>query len=101
MTIGRREPGDNRYFYGLIDEVKVWNYALSQRDIALEYNGAPLWLVHVAGITFLAGRLIHARGILRERFKGRVLGMQLTIWTILALAAANLLFLPSARLFGQ
>ncbi len=60
---------------------------------ALEFNGAGAWILHLAGITFLSGRMIHARGILAKSFKQRVLGMHFTIWTIVALALLNTLYL--------
>lgn len=65
----------------------------------LEYNGANVWLIHLTGIIFTTGRIIHCRGILQEQFKGRVLGMQITIYTIFALAGLNILFLPFSKLF--
>jgi hypothetical protein len=38
LTIGQR--GDNSYFYnGMVDEVKIWNRALSTEDIGREYRG--------------------------------------------------------------
>lgn len=67
---------------------------------ALEYNGGHLLLVHVLGIVFIVGRLIHARGLLSANLKHRVLGMHLTLWPLLALAVCNLLYLPYGKLFG-
>ncbi|MGS2717834.1 MAPEG family protein [Eionea flava] len=62
---------------------------------ALEFNVGHSWLLHAFGILFLAGRMIHAYGILREQLPKRVLGMALTFITIVGLAAANFLaFLP-------
>ena len=63
----------------------------------LEYNGGNLWLIHIAGISFVIGRLIHCHGILTEKLKGRVRGMQITVWTIIALAILNLVYLPYAK----
>ena len=60
---------------------------------ALEYNNAHLILVHILGITLIAGRIIHAKGLLSSVLKLRVLGMQITIWTIIALAVINILYL--------
>jgi uncharacterized membrane protein YecN with MAPEG domain len=62
--------------------------------MALEYNGAPLWLVHPLGVLLLAGRVIHARAILSDDLKARVTGMELTVWSILLMAGGNLVFLP-------
>jgi uncharacterized membrane protein YecN with MAPEG domain len=58
----------------------------------LELNGAPWWLVMLPGFSLTAGRLIHAKGITEPppNFGRRVLGMKLTINTIIALAVLNL-----------
>ena len=58
----------------------------------LEINGAPWWLVAVPGITLIAGRLIHAKGINMPPpdFSQRVLGMKFTFNTLIALVVLNL-----------
>ena len=58
----------------------------------LEINGAPWLLVAVPGITLIAGRLIHARGINMPPpdFSQRVLGMKFTFNTLIALVVLNL-----------
>jgi len=58
----------------------------------LELNGAPWWLVAIPGITLIAGRLIHAKGINTPPpdFSQRVLGMKLTFGTLITLAVLNL-----------
>lgn len=66
--------------------------------LVLEYNGAPLVLVHTLGLLLLVGRLVHANAILTNNLKTRVLGMQITIWILIGLASANLLFLPYGKL---
>lgn len=58
----------------------------------LEYNWGNIWLINLAGISLVTGRIIHARGILSKNLKGRVIGMQFTIWTIIFLAVSNLLY---------
>lgn len=68
---------------------------------ALEFNAANLWLIHGFGLALLGSRLIHARGLLGEVMRLRVLGMQITIFSLIGLACANLLYLPYDRLFGQ
>ncbi|WP_063344230.1 MAPEG family protein [Vibrio jasicida] len=65
----------------------------------LEYNGAPVWWIHLAGITFIIGRVIHAKGILGEELKGRVTGMKLTFLTMIGLVALNLIYLPYDHLW--
>ena len=58
----------------------------------LELNGAPWWLVAIPGISLIAGRLIHAVGIrvAPPDFSKRILGMQLTFLTLIALVVLNL-----------
>ena len=58
----------------------------------LELNGAPWWLVALAGITLIIGRLFHAKGINTPSpdFGNRILGMKLTFNTLIALIALNL-----------
>jgi uncharacterized membrane protein YecN with MAPEG domain len=60
--------------------------------VLLELNGAHMALVHFGGIAVLAGRLLHARGLLTESLRYRVLGMQVTIFTLIGLALANLAY---------
>jgi uncharacterized membrane protein YecN with MAPEG domain len=66
---------------------------------ALEYNKTNILIVHISGLSLVLGRLIHAKGILSENLKRRVLGMQITIYTILGLALINFAYLPYAQLF--
>jgi len=58
----------------------------------LELNGAPWWLIAAPGVTLIAGRLIHAKGINvpPPDFSKRILGMQLTFLTLIALIILNL-----------
>ncbi|MGZ8165462.1 MAG: MAPEG family protein [Methylobacter sp.] len=58
--------------------------------ILLELSGAHLALVHSGGIAMLVGRIVHARGLLTGNLRYRVLGMQVTIFTLIGLAFANL-----------
>ena len=67
---------------------------------ALEYNGGHLVLVHILGLLFTAGRIIHALGLLSADLKGRVLGMKLTIFPIIALSVCNLIYLPYSKFLG-
>jgi uncharacterized membrane protein YecN with MAPEG domain len=68
---------------------------------ALEVDNAPVALVHTAGVSLICGRLLHAIGILRERLGLRVLGMQITLGTIIGLALINLVYVPYAGLFSS
>lgn len=66
---------------------------------ALEYNEANILIIHLLGISFITGRAIHARSLLLDNLKGRVLGMQITIYTIIGLAILNIVYLPYSQLF--
>lgn len=65
----------------------------------VEYNGASVWLIHLAGIAFVIGRIIHARGILGEDLKERVTGMKFTFFTMIGLVVLNLIYLPYGNLW--
>lgn len=54
----------------------------------LEASGGHALLIHIAGLAVVAGRVIHARGLLSDALRERVLGMQLTLFTIIGLALA-------------
>ncbi|MDD5319694.1 MAG: MAPEG family protein [Methylococcales bacterium] len=60
--------------------------------VLLELSGAHTALVHSGGIAMLAGRILHARGLLTRSLRYRVLGMQVTIYTLIGLAFANLAY---------
>ncbi|WP_272165707.1 MAPEG family protein [Vibrio diabolicus] len=65
----------------------------------LEFNSAyPTW-IHLTGIIFVIGRIIHARGILEEDLKRRVRGMQVTFLVILSLVVLNMIYLPYDKLW--
>ncbi|MCJ2376983.1 MAPEG family protein [Vibrio sp. ZSDZ34] len=64
-----------------------------------ELNGTPLFWVHIMGILFVLGRIFHAKAILNRTMKGRVIGMQFTLFTMLGLVASNLLYLPYENFF--
>ncbi|MCK8062304.1 MULTISPECIES: MAPEG family protein [Vibrio] len=65
----------------------------------LESNSAyPTW-IHLTGIIFVIGRIIHARGILKEDLKRRVRGMQVTFLAILSLVVLNMIYLPYDKLW--
>ncbi len=59
---------------------------------SLEYNQANLIIVHLFGITLITGRLIHARAIILANLKRRILGMKITLFTILGLAIVNIIY---------
>ena len=60
--------------------------------VLLELSGASLWLVHLGGVTIVVGRVLHAKGLLTQSLKYRVLGMQFTLFTIIGLAVINIAY---------
>ena len=56
-------------------------------------------IIHFLGPSFIAGRIAHAKGMLSANLKLRVLGMQITIYTIIGLALINFVYRPFAQLF--
>ena len=58
-----------------------------------ELNGGFKWLVMLLGLIFIAGRLLHVKGINYhdKHLSKRILGMKITFQLILFLAAANIL----------
>ena len=65
----------------------------------LEMNGANVWFIHVLGVAFLLGRVIHAKGILAKNLKGRKVGMVLTLICMISLIVLNLVYLPFDKMF--
>ncbi|EIE5863807.1 MAPEG family protein [Vibrio alginolyticus] len=65
----------------------------------LEFNSAyPTW-IHLTGIIFIIGRVIHAKGILKKDLKKRIRGMQVTFLVILSLVVLNMIYLPYDKLW--
>lgn len=60
-----------------------------------ELNGVPRWLLGLVAIAFVAGRVLHPAGLrdVDAPFSARVLGMQLTLVSMLVLCALNVLWL--------
>ena len=55
-----------------------------------EYNGAPIWMIHLIGLTFLVGRWIHSQGLLKDDLRKRVQGMGFTFIVLIGLAISNI-----------
>ena len=67
--------------------------------LLLELNGGHYLLVNIIGIAFVTGRIIHAKGILNENLKGRILGMQITIFSLIGLIISNIGYFIYEKLF--
>ncbi|MCC5797111.1 MAG: MAPEG family protein [Methylophaga sp.] len=61
--------------------------------LLLELMHVSPWLIHLAGISLLTGRLLHASALKTNDVKKRVLGMQITFFLIIALAVLNIVYL--------
>lgn len=66
----------------------------------LEWAAAAWWIIHLAGIALLAGRIIHASALKTGNVKHRVLGMKITFFLIMALAALNIFYLIAGYFFA-
>lgn len=107
-VIKARRKNRIKYADGDVEELKIARSAQSNAVdyipitvillFALEFNGGNIWLLHSLGTIFVVGRVIHCRSILADKLKGRVLGMQITFYTIIALAILNLIYLPYTKL---
>lgn len=60
--------------------------------IVLELNHVHGEIIHAGGMAMLAGRLLHSHGLITDKLNYRVLGMQFTFVTIIALALTNLVY---------
>ena len=60
--------------------------------LTLELNGATKILIHLLGATLMIGRIIHSMGLSAKNLQKRVLGMQITIYLLIALAILNIVF---------
>lgn len=65
----------------------------------LEFNGVVIWLLHIIGIVFVIGRVMHAKGLLKEKMSGRVNGMKLTLIAMVSLIVLNIVYLPFDKLW--
>ncbi|MEH6625813.1 MAG: MAPEG family protein [Motiliproteus sp.] len=110
QVIKARKKNQVRYADGGVEELQIARTAHSNAVeyipitlillFLLETNGASIWLLHLGGMALLIGRLLHCRGILGEWMTGRVLGMQITIFTLVSLALSNLFYLSFDKLFS-
>jgi hypothetical protein len=58
--------------------------------LLLELAGGAAWLIHLAGLSLLTGRLIHRAALTQNDVKKRVLGMRITLYLIIALSVLNI-----------
>ncbi len=109
IVIGARRRNKVRYLDGGVEELIIARAAQANAaetiPIALillffmEYNGVNLWVVNGLGLSLVVGRVIHAHGMLTEKIKQRVLGMQITLFTMIGMAILNLFHAPYTKIF--
>lgn len=83
---------------GLLRAIRVQGNFTEYAPISLiligliEFNGFPVWVVHGLGVMLVAGRAMHATGLMRgdKDMRFRVLGMQLTFAVVALGAVINL-----------
>lgn len=63
--------------------------------ILLELNDGYQLLIHIGGIALIAGRILHLKALTGDNIELRVKGMQLTLFTIIALSILNVIYLIS------
>ncbi|WP_019829448.1 MAPEG family protein, partial [Vibrio cholerae] len=67
-------------------------------DLA-EINGVNVWWIHVLGVAFVVGRVLHADSMFKATIPNRVRGMQLTFGCLAVLMVLNLWALPYSKFF--
>ena len=88
FTIGARGGGSNGYFNGLIDEVKIYNYAISQKQIISDMNaghpnvGSPIASA-IAHYKFDEGygTIANNSGSVGSTINGNISGTSMPTWT--------------------
>lgn len=87
-------------FYELQTAIRIHGNAVEYIPLALlllvvmEMNGADMWMLHLSGLFFFLGRAVHSYGMRTSTLLWRKNGMILTLTSLLAMLAINLIFLP-------
>lgn len=87
-------------FYELQTAIRIHGNAVEYIPIAvlllvmMEMNGADIWMLHLVGLLFFLGRLLHAWGMSTSTVLWRKNGMYLTLLSLLAMIFFNLIYLP-------
>nr|WP_314265884.1 MAPEG family protein [uncultured Moellerella sp.] len=93
-------------FYELQTAIRVHGNAVENIPIALimllfmEMNGAQVWMVHICGIMFIAGRIIHSYGLKNREHNWRRSGMTATYLSMTLMVIANIYYLPWIQIFS-
>jgi len=68
--------------------------------VMMEMNGADIWMLHLLGLFFFFGRMMHAWGLRSRTLLWRRNGMLLSLLSLAGMVLVNLLFLPWDLVFG-
>lgn len=68
--------------------------------VMMEMNGADIWMLHLLGLFFFFGRMMHAYGLRSRTVLWRRNGMILTLLALFGMVVVNLLFLPWDLVLG-
>lgn len=106
MRRAKKVPlGDNNDIE-LLGAIRAQGNAIEYIPIALilmlllELNGGYFLLLHLCGVALVVGRILHAKALHTSNIKYRVLGMQITFFTILGLAMLNVGYVFYSFLFN-
>ncbi|MBV4365129.1 MAPEG family protein [Erwinia phyllosphaerae] len=87
-------------FYELQTAIRIHGNAVEYIPLALlllvvmEMNGADMWMLHLSGLFFFLGRVLHSYGMRTSTLLWRKNGMIITMLSLLAMIILNLIFLP-------
>jgi len=79
-----------------VDNIPIAMFLL----VMMEMNGADIWMLHLLGLFFFFGRMMHAWGLRSRTVLWRRNGMLLTLLSLAGMVLVNLLFLPWDLVFG-
>ncbi|WP_414148603.1 MAPEG family protein [Erwinia sp. BNK-24-b] len=87
-------------FYELQTAIRIHGNAVEYIPLALlllvvmEMNGADMWMLHLSGLFFFLGRVLHSYGMRTSTLLWRKNGMIITMLSLLTMIILNLIFLP-------
>ncbi|CAX60047.1 MULTISPECIES: MAPEG family protein [Erwinia] len=87
-------------FYELQTAIRIHGNAVEYIPLAalllvlMEMNGADIWMLHLVGLFFFLGRLLHAYGMRTSTILWRKNGMIITLLSLLGMIILNLIYLP-------
>ena len=68
--------------------------------LLLEFNEGSIYLIHIAGLMLVVGRILHGTGILKENMTKRKFGMIMTLLSQVTLVICNFIYIPYGQLIS-